>query len=270
MKKKKTNKILILLTIFVILVVSLVIFILNYTKDGVSLSILEKSWINKNSNNVVDINTYNDVPIYGYNGEGIIFSYLDKFTDLYGIEFNKISYFNSDKLSLRDIAFRILDYNSELSKEDILMYEDEYVLVGKKDITFNSLDYLSEVNIGVFNDDLSSVSYYLFDTKNISYSPFDSIDDLVNALNGEVVDYIAIPCVMYSDYILRNNFNIAYHISELNKKYVLTVKGNKTLLSIMRKYNTIYDNDYYNTEYKKQFLNIFFGSKALCLLICLF
>ena len=51
MKKNKTNKVLILLTIFIILIVSIIVFVLNYTKDGISLSIVEKSWINKNSNN---------------------------------------------------------------------------------------------------------------------------------------------------------------------------------------------------------------------------
>ena len=37
-----------------ILTISLVIFILNYTKDSSSLSILEKNWINNNSNNIYD------------------------------------------------------------------------------------------------------------------------------------------------------------------------------------------------------------------------
>lgn len=263
MKKNKTNKILILLTIFIILAVALVVFILNYTKDGVSLSIVEKSWINKNSNNVIDVNTYNDIPVYGYNGEGIIFSFLDKFTDLYGIEFNKVSYFNSDKSSLRDIAFKITDYNEQLTKEDVLMYEDEYVLVGKKDTTFNNLEDMRGINIGVFNDDMTSVSYYLFDSKNISYTPYDNINDLINAVNENVVDYIAIPNTMYIDYILGNNLNVAYHISELNKKYVLTVKNNKTLLSIMKKYYTIYNDNYYKIDYKENFLNIFFKAKKI-------
>lgn len=263
MKKKKANKILILSGIFIILIISIIVFILNYTKDSISLSIIEKSWLNKNKNNVIDINTYNDVPIYGYNGDGIIFSYLEKFTDTYGIEFNKISYFNNDKSSLRDISFQILDYNEELTKNDILLYEDEYVLVSKKNQSLNSIEEMAGINIGVFNNDLSLVSYYLLDSSKISYTPFDNIDDLVNALNGEVIDYIAIPNTLYVDKIFKNNLNISYHISELHKKYVLTINNNKTLLGIFKKYNTIYKNEDYKLDYKRIFLNTFFNFKDI-------
>ncbi len=263
MKKKKTKKILILLTIFLVLIVSLIVFIINYTKDAISLSIVEKSWINKNSNTVIDISTYNNVPIYGYNGEGISFSFLEEFTNLYGIEFNKISYLQGDNVELKDISFNILDFNDELTKNDILMYLDEYVIVGKESTTFNKLNDMKNIKIGVFNNDMSMVSYYLMDTENISYSPYDTIDSLIEALNIEAVDYIAIPNNMYIDYILDNDLNIAYHISELNKKYVLTVKNNKPLLSIMKKFSNIYMDNYYTKNYKINFLNTFFKSKKI-------
>ena len=121
MKKNKTNRVIILSSIFIILIVSLIIFILNYTKDSSSFSIIEKNWINKNKNNVIDISTYNDVPIYGYNGEGIIFSFLEDFSKDYGISFNRVSYFSDNNSNLKDSAFRILNYNDELSDNDILM-----------------------------------------------------------------------------------------------------------------------------------------------------
>ena len=131
MKKNKTNRVIILSSIFTIMIVSLIIFVLNYTKDSSSFSIIEKNWINKNKNNVIDISTYNDVPIYGYNGEGIIFSFLEDFSKDYGISFNRVSYFSDNNGNLKDSAFRILNYNDELSDNDILMYEDEYVIVSK-------------------------------------------------------------------------------------------------------------------------------------------
>ena len=111
MKKNKTNRVIILSSIFTIMIVSLIIFVLNYTKDSSSFSIIEKNWINKNKNNVIDISTYNDVPIYGYNGEGIIFSFLEDFSKDYGISFNRVSYFSDNNGNLKDSAFRILNYN---------------------------------------------------------------------------------------------------------------------------------------------------------------
>ena len=56
--KKKTNKIIILSITAVIFVVALLIFILNYSKDDASLSLLEKKWINDNQSNVVDVSVY--------------------------------------------------------------------------------------------------------------------------------------------------------------------------------------------------------------------
>ena len=80
MKNKKTNRIIILSLIGIILFISLLIFILNYSRDDSSFSILEKKWINDNKDKVVDISVYNDVPIYGKNGSGVTFSMLNSNT----------------------------------------------------------------------------------------------------------------------------------------------------------------------------------------------
>ena len=151
MKKNKTNRVIILSSIFAIMIVSLIIFVLNYTKDSSSFSIIEKNWINKNKNNVIDISTYNDVPIYGYNGEGIIFSFLEDFSKDYGISFNRVSYFSDNNGNLKDSAFRILNYNDELSDNDILMYEDEYVIVSKEDKLLDDIRDIDSAKLGVFN-----------------------------------------------------------------------------------------------------------------------
>ena len=62
--KKRNNKIIVLVLIAIIFLVSLLIFILNYSKDDSSFSILEKKWINDNASNVIDISVYNDIPVY--------------------------------------------------------------------------------------------------------------------------------------------------------------------------------------------------------------
>ena len=63
MKNKKINKIITFSIIGIILFISILIFILNYTKDDSSFSILEKKWINDYKDKVVDISLFNDVPI---------------------------------------------------------------------------------------------------------------------------------------------------------------------------------------------------------------
>ena len=91
-KNNKTNKLIILSIIGLIFTISIIIFILNYTKDSSSFSIIEKNWINNNANKIIDVSVYNNVPIYGQKGEGVAFSYLEEFTNSYGIEFKKVSY----------------------------------------------------------------------------------------------------------------------------------------------------------------------------------
>ena len=125
-KNNKINKIVILSIIALIFTISLVIFILNYTKDDASLSIIEKNWISNRNNNVIDISVYNDVPVYGQDGEGVIFSFLDEFTNTYNIQFNKVSYLTDAASNLKPVAFRILDFNTELTDNDIEIYKDYY------------------------------------------------------------------------------------------------------------------------------------------------
>ena len=262
-KNNKVNKIIILSIIALIFTVSLVIFILNYTKDSSSFSIIEKSWIKNHSNKVIDVSVYNDVPIYGQNGEGIIFSFLEEFTNTYGVEFNKVSYLNSDNNNLKNTSFRILDYNVDLTNDDILLYNDYYVVLGLEKNTIDDLNDFNNASIGVLNKDLTNVNYYLLDNNKIKFTACKDFDEMLNFLKGKKIDYIVAPQNLYLDEILQNNLNIVYHISELYEKYVLTVNKDNTFKSIMNKYNTIYQENNATENYKNVFLNTFFKYKEL-------
>ena len=262
-KNNKLNKIVILSIIAIIFTISLVIFILNFTKDSSSFSILEKKWISSHANKVIDISIYNDVPIYGQDGEGISFSYLEQFTNAYNIEFNKVSYLTDSDSNLRDIAFRIADFNYQLTDNDIEIFKDYYVIVGKESNTINDISDLKDSKLGVLDDDITNIRYYLNDGKDITITSSKTFDDMYNLLNGNEIEYMAIPENLYLDDILKNDLSIVYHISELYKKYILTVNNDKTLKSIMNKFNIIYNKDYEQDDYKKYFLNTFFKYKSI-------
>ena len=132
----------------IIFLVSLLIFILNYSKDDSSFSILEKKWINDNASNVIDISVYNDIPVYGNNGKGVIFDLLDDFTTTYGINFNKISYSVENKSSLKENAFKVIPNSTALTDKDILLYEDNYVLVGTKKESIDTIYDMDNLSIG--------------------------------------------------------------------------------------------------------------------------
>ena len=262
--KKRNNKIIVLITAIVIFVVALLIFILNYSKDDTSYSLLEKKWLNDNTNNVIDVSVYNDISVFGYAGDGIIFDYLSDFTDLYDINFNKVSYLTSnDNITYKDIAFKILNIDTPLSDNDILLYSDKYVIVSKDSNTIDKITDINSISLGVFNEDLALASYYLTDATNISYKNYSDIDTMLNALDNGEVTHLLLPFNFYLDKILSNNLNIVYHLSDINRKYVLTVNDNKTLLSILKKYTIKYLDESYEEEYKKNFTSLFFKLKNI-------
>ncbi len=264
--KKRNNKIIILIIVGIIFIVSFLIFILNYSKDDSSFSILEKKWLNENENNIIDVSVYNDVSIFGQSGNGIIFDYLDSFTEDYGIKFNKVSYLLEDidnTKTLKNFSFKILNSDEKLSDNDILLYEDAYVIVSKKDQVINQAENLSQAKLGVFSEDVSLASFYLAEANNLSYKTYKNIDELIEAENDEEIDYILVPFNQYLKEILDNDLKIVYHLEDVTKKYVITIKDNKTLLNILNKYTKKYKEESYDEIYKKNFTELFFREKEI-------
>lgn len=261
--KKRNNKIIVLVLAAIIFLVSLVIFILNYSKDDSSFTILEKKWINDNTSNIIDVSVYNDVPSYGKNGRGVIFDFLDTFTEKYKINFNKVSYLASNPTNLRDASFRILNSEVSLTDNDILFYEDNYVLVSPKDdVSIDCITDMSGLTVGVLSSDISLATDYLSDAEQISFVPEENIDKLKEEVENETIDYLLIPQNMYTDYILENNWHILYHLNDLSKKYVLTI-NNKTLLNIMKKYYLSYSAENKLLAYKESFLDEYFLGREI-------
>jgi len=262
--KKRNNKIIILITATVIFLVALLIFILNYSKDDTSFSILEKKWLSDNENNIIDVSVYNDVSIFGSSGTGIIFDYLDNFTNEYGINFNKVSYMTTNNSSeYKDLAFKILPSSSKISDNDILLYEDKYVILSKNNKKYDKIEDLSSSSLGVLNEDLSLASYYLYDANGISYKTYEDLEQIKEAVNNEEVECILLPFNQYLGTILENDLNIVYQFSDISKKYVLTVKDNKTLLEILNKFTLKYKEEVYEEVYKNNFINLFFSAKNI-------
>ena len=257
-KNNKANKIVVLSIIGVLLLVCLIVFILNYTKDSSSFSLLEKNWINNHKNGVVDVSVYNDVPIYGEDGEGIIFSYLEEFTNSYDIQFNKVSYLQNNNNNLKNVSFRILDYSTTLSDNDILMYHDYYVIVSKDNNSINEITELTDQSVGVLDSDISNVRYFLNDANGIKFTSCKDIIEMLSYLEDDTISYMVVPKNLYLDAILENQLNIVYHLDDLYKKYVLTVNNDKTLKSIMNKFFMIYEKNFEKEKYKEYFINSFF------------
>ena len=99
---KKTRKnIIIAFTVILFLVVGFFATLYYITSTVNNYSYSEKKWINDNTSNISDVSVYNDVPVFGNKGNGVIFDLLDNFTDKYGINFNKVSYLKLFKNELK-------------------------------------------------------------------------------------------------------------------------------------------------------------------------
>lgn len=262
--KKRNNKIIVLAIAGIIFVVLLGIFILNYSKDDYSFSILERSWINDNTKNVQDVSIYNDVPIFGKAGKGVAFDFLSDFTASYGIDFNKDSYsVKDDAKSLKNTAFRIVSGSTNLTEDDILIYEDGYVLVSPKDTSIDRISDIHDMTLGILANDMNEISNYLSSTSLLTYVQKQDIDEIIAAFDNEEIEYAIIPNCAYLDEILAAKLNVLYHFKDITQKYVLTIKNNNTFRNILKKYYLKYKLDNQFLSYKENFLNEFFASKEI-------
>ena len=253
MKNKKRNMIITIVIIILLLIIGSLFFLLNYGKDDNTLSVIEKKWITDNANNVVDVDVFNDIPLYGYNGNGIIFEFLDYFNKEYNINFNKISYYELEKDKLSDISFLVLNDSEILTNKDILIYEDNYVVLNKKNN--NYLDYKDIDKVGILKSDEKDIKEYF--GKDIECVVYEDDEKLITGYNNNEIEYIILPNYEYMDVILENKLNIVYHINDLEKKFVLRTKD-KTIYNVFNKAYSNYLKEEYVEDYSENYMNVFF------------
>lgn len=250
MKKKG---LIITLCVFFSIICLLLIYYYGVEDKNTSLTVSQKKWIERNKNKVIDFAVFDEVPIINNNGAGIVFDFLDSLEKDTGLEFNKLSYSNNS------------DYNSEYSikvssdsKNNILFYEDNYVIVTKKKLFFNNVFEISNLKLGILKDDMDKAHNYLSGSVGVSYIPFDDEKLLVNSVSEGSVDGIIVPKLDYLDFILENNYHIAYNIFEYKKNYVLTLGKDKKLNNILVKYFNNYKKKKYEKSISKYLADSYF------------
>ncbi len=259
MKKKA----LIIFPLLVVIIVFVGVFIYYNREDAkTSLTVNEKKWVLENDSKMIDINVINDYPLYGLNGEGVFFNFLDDFKDNVGLEFNKIAYSKDDELEVDDsYSFRVLDNEEELSNNDLLIATDGYIAIGKEYMRINRVSDMSNITFGVFEDDAAEISYYLKSGVGLAFKSYDTIDELFQALDNNEVGMIIIPNIMYLDKTIENNtYFINYYFTEMSKKIVLSLsddKNNIKLNTIIKKYFEKWKTDNFVNEYNDVYFNYY-------------
>ena len=238
--KKKT---IIIITLVLVLLGALGITYFVLTKqDSNTLTIIEKQWIQNNKNNMIDFSVENDIPIFSYDGEGLAYEFLNQLEQDTELGFNILP--NSEDTQY---AIKLVD---EPSKDNIVIYEDNYALISKENVQYNSLENVKDITIGVLSSDLENVEYYLKGT-NLSFKSYEKIDELLEGIDMDKVDAIVIPKTTYLKTILENNLTISYNITEMKKSLVITLGSEKKLNNILKKYYKKWSDEYYEESFNK-------------------
>lgn len=258
----KNKKIWIGIGAVVIILLSLFVYFYFFKQDNHStLTLSEKTWIEKQKNNVLDLGVESDLPIFNYEGKGV---FLDFVTDLEKdtkLEFNKIAYANGDT-DKTDYRFETVE---KASDNDILLYQDNYVLIGKNEKHYASLETLPSLIIGVVASDLKNVSLYLNEDSKFAFKTFDSYDTMFAMLEdpASTVDVIAVPKTKYLQKILTKSFHITYQMTDYTKDYVLKLGKNKTLNNILKKYYEKWQTKEQKESYASHFSDSYFTFKNI-------
>lgn len=241
---KKNNKLAILVGIIAIAIILVVsIIIINY--PDATFSIKEKQWMEDNKNEVIDISILNNIPVLNYNGQGLLFSFLDDFEQELGLKFNKSAYKLDDNVENKYV-FQLVDKKSD---HDLLIYRDNYVLIANDNTVYNNLDSINNLKLGILNKDVNNFKKYLNSSN--EFVGYDSISEMINDINDkDKIDGIIILKTLIMEDLVKNDLTISYQFVNYTNDYVITLNGNPILNSIINKY--------YNKWEKKDYDNIFY------------
>ena len=207
----KKNKFKIFITAIIVILI-VVLGILIFKNDQYKLSSTEKSWITNNANSILNINVINDTNIFGKLGKGVFYDFLQDFKDEYNLKINNVMVSKNEQEN--NISFVVTDTKNENA---LNFYEDHYIVVSKKS-EFINLDSLTNQKIGILNFTEKTVKNY-FNNQAVSFTNYSNFNDLRNALNNGTISYIIVPRMEYVDEVLKNKFNISYHLIDL-KRYI--------------------------------------------------
>lgn len=225
MKKKR-----LIIIFLLILLISLSIFIgIKILNDKQRLSVNEKQWLNANKNNVISVNVINDLNVFGKEGKGLFYDFLNSLSENYSIEINPVTFNSQNKATGTFLGYSLTEKNFQS------FFDDEFVVVNKSEKIIKSLDDIKNYKIGVTEEFKNYIEKYLSDESN-EYVLYKTKEELIKAYkeNNEL-NFIIVPKIMYLDEILTNNFNIIYHISDAKIYYGIN-NDQTELANILVKY----------------------------------
>ncbi|MEG2351192.1 MAG: GGDEF domain-containing protein [Bacilli bacterium] len=262
MKRKKNNKWIVTTFILGLIIILITLIALSRSSlQNTKLTLAEKKWLENNKKEVVNVSIVNDLSIFSKNGEGVFFDFIDELSKSTDLSFNKISYTSSSDIVENDLYFHVVsqDKTNLINKNDMVFYQDYYVLLGNKEEKINNVKSIRNKKIGVLTNDLARVSYFLPSDATNNFNPYNTESDLTAAFEKGTLDYIAVPKNKYIEKILSDEYHVVYDITELKELYVLSVgkNSNRNLLQIVKKNYIVYENQRLEKTYNSALVDVF-------------
>ena len=239
--KKHKKLIITIISIILILGVGSTVYLL--LRDENRLTIKERNWVDENINTIQNVNVKNNVNVLGKDGIGVFYDFLNDFSKEYKLQINPITFTNEENKNGLTFGAK-----KEINDYDIVMHKDHYVLIGKNYEIINNIEDLAGKKVGVLSSDLQIVSNYLNGINDLTLSQYETPDTLKEAFNEEV-SYVICPLLENMDEILKNDYHIIFHFSDINKYYTISL-DDSILSKIIKKYYNKWDKkeEYFDNE----------------------
>ena len=252
---KKVKKHLLLILISIVLIIGLIIGIYKIFKDENNLTIMEKTWINNNKNSVYSINVLNDVNVFGKNGNGVFFDFVNDLDEDLDLKLNSSVY--SISSSSDAFGFKV---GTSFDKRDLLMYTDYFILISNDNNSVVDLKTIKDNIVGILSKDLSFITSY-YELSN-TIKTYENKDELFKALDGGDVQYVIAEENLYKDIIIEK-YNIAYFFNDAKVYYYLHLGSDNTLNSIITKYYNTWMKESFKESYNNNNYSLFLSSLNL-------
>ena len=155
MKNNKRN-IIIGIILGVLLIAGSICAVTLILKNENAFNMNEKKYMINNKSSLKSISVVNDANVFGRDGTGIYYDFLDKLEKETDLSFNIVT--SSVQIDQTGLALTKGNYLPENSK---LLYTDHFVLVGKKHVAISGLDKISGT-IGYLSKDSIEGIFVIF------------------------------------------------------------------------------------------------------------
>ena len=206
-----------LVLVLIVLILCLLMY-LNSRNNGYSFS--EKSFINSNLNNVIDVSVEGSLPIFSNSGVGVFYDFVNFMERDTKLTFN---------VQVNGSGTYKFTNKNELGGNDLLFYTDHFVVVSTLSDEIVDLNTLSGKNVAVMDTDKDYVSKYMSEY-NVNIVSFSHFNDLTDQMSDSVL-YAILPMQKYINSIVYNKYNIVYHIDGLHSHYVLSMGDSSSTMS---------------------------------------